>query len=80
MADIEQMMRTLKLVGLAKDWREAEYHDTEQYVTDLLQIELHEREVNELEKGRAYRDRRAWLCSAAQGCGTAYVSGDLRVL
>lgn len=39
MADIEQMMRTLKLGGLAKDWREVEYHDTEQYVTDLLQIE-----------------------------------------
>ena len=29
MADIEQMMRTLKLGGLAKDWREVEYHDTE---------------------------------------------------
>ena len=38
MADIEQMMRTLKLGGLAKDWREVKYHDTEQYVTDLLQI------------------------------------------
>ena len=25
MADIEQMMRTLKLGGLAKDWREVEY-------------------------------------------------------
>ena len=34
MADIEQMTRTLKLGGLAKDWREVEYHDTEQYVTD----------------------------------------------
>lgn len=50
MADIEQMMRTLKLGGLAKDWREVEYHDTEQYVTDLLQIELHEREVNRINR------------------------------
>lgn len=50
MADIEQMMRTLKLGGLAKDWREIEYHDTEQYVTDLLQIELHEREVNRINR------------------------------
>ena len=50
MADIEQMMRTLKLGGLAKDWREVKYHDTEQYVTDLLQIELHEREVNRINR------------------------------
>lgn len=50
MADIEQMMRTLKLGGLAKDWREVEYHNTEQYVTDLLQIELHEREVNRINR------------------------------
>lgn len=50
MADIEQMMRTLKLGGLAKDWREVEYHDTEQYITDLLQIELHEREVNRINR------------------------------
>ena len=38
MADIEQMMRTLKLGGLAKDWRSVDYHDTEQYVTDLLTL------------------------------------------
>ncbi len=35
MPDIEQMMRTLKLGGLAKDWRSVDYHDTEQYVIDL---------------------------------------------
>ena len=46
MAEIEQMMRTLKFGGLAKDWRSVESHDTDQYVTELLTLELHEREVN----------------------------------
>lgn len=50
MADIEQMMRTLKLGGLAKEWHIVEYHDNEQYITDLLKIELHEREVNRINK------------------------------
>lgn len=50
MADIEQMMRTLKLGGLAKDRRNVEYRDTEQYVTDLLTPELHEREVNRINR------------------------------
>ena len=50
MPDIEQMMRTLKLGGLAKDWRSVEYSDTEQYVTDLLTLELHEREVNRINR------------------------------
>lgn len=50
MAEIEQYMRTLKLGGLAKDWRNVEYHDTEQYVTELLELELHEREVNRINR------------------------------
>ena len=50
MPDIEQMMRTLKLGGLARDWRSVEYSDTEQYVTDLLTLELHEREVNRINR------------------------------
>lgn len=50
MADIEQMMRTLKLGGLAKDWRNVEYQDTEQYVRELLTLELHEREVNRVNR------------------------------
>ena len=50
MTDIEQMMRTLKLGGLAKEWKSVEYHDTEQYVTELLKIELHEREVNRINR------------------------------
>ena len=47
---IEQYMRTLKLGGMAKDWRSVRYADTEQYVTDLLRLELHEREVNRINR------------------------------
>lgn len=50
MADIEQMMRTLKLGGLAKDWHSVKFRNTEQYVTDLLTLELHEREVNRINR------------------------------
>lgn len=50
MPDIEQKMRTLKLGGLAKDWHTVEYHDNEQYVSELLEIELHEREVNRINR------------------------------
>lgn len=47
---IEQYMRTLKLGGLAKDWQKVEYKNTEQYVTELLELELHEREVNRINR------------------------------
>ena len=36
---IEQMMRTLKLGGLAKEWRSVEHKSNEQYVSDLLRVE-----------------------------------------
>lgn len=45
---IEQTMRTLKLGGLAKEWRNVEYRDTEQYMRDLLDIEVREREANRM--------------------------------
>jgi DNA replication protein DnaC len=45
---IEQTMRTLKLSGLAKDWRNVEYHDNEQYMRELLDIEVREREANRM--------------------------------
>lgn len=45
---IEQTMRTLKLGGLAKEWRSVSYHDTEQYMRDLLDIEVREREANRM--------------------------------
>jgi DNA replication protein len=47
---IEQYMRTLKLGGLAKNWRTVQYESTEQYVTELLEIELREREANRINR------------------------------
>lgn len=46
----EQYMRTLKLGGMAKGWRCVEYANTEQYVTDLLMLELRERETNRINR------------------------------
>ena len=45
---IEQTMRTLKLGGLAKEWRSVEYLNTEQYIQELLDIEVKEREANRM--------------------------------
>lgn len=48
---IEQGMRALKLGGLAKDWHSVEYRgDTEQYVRELLLLELREREINRINR------------------------------
>ena len=45
---IEQTMRTLKLGGMAKDWRGVKYQDPEQYMRELLDIEVREREANRM--------------------------------
>lgn len=45
---IEQTMRTLKLGGLAKEWRSVSHRDNEQYLRDLLDIEVREREANRM--------------------------------
>lgn len=47
---LEQQMRQLKLGGMAKGWREVEFHNVEQYVGALLELELHEREVNRINR------------------------------
>lgn len=47
---ISQMMRQLKLGGLAKEWCNVEFRDKEQYLTDLLQLELREREANRINR------------------------------
>ena len=47
---IEQTMRSLKLGGLAKEWRNVAYCDTEQYMRDLLEIEVREREGNRISR------------------------------
>jgi DNA replication protein DnaC len=45
---IEQTMRTLKLGGLAREWRNVTYQDNEQYIRALLDIEIREREANRM--------------------------------
>ena len=47
---IEQTMRTLKLGGMAKEWRGVTHHDNEQYMRDLLDIEVREREANRMSR------------------------------
>lgn len=47
---IEKYMRTLKLGGLAKEWKTVVYRNNEQYITDLLEIELKEREINRINR------------------------------
>lgn len=49
-AQIEQMMRQMKLGGLAKGWRSVPFTDPEQYVYDLLRLELRERETNRINR------------------------------
>jgi DNA replication protein DnaC len=41
-------MKTLKLSGLAKDWRSVEYQNPEQYMRELLDIEIRERDANRM--------------------------------
>lgn len=47
---IEQYMRTLKLGGMAKGWRSVDFQNPEQYVRELLELELREREVNRINR------------------------------
>lgn len=47
---IEKYMRTLKLGGMAKEWQRVSYKTREQYVGELLELELREREVNRINR------------------------------
>jgi len=47
---IEQTMRSLKLGGLAKEWRNVEYREPEQYMRELLELEVREREANRMNR------------------------------
>lgn len=47
---IEQYMRTLKLGGMAREWRGVEFQSKEQYVRELLELELREREANRINR------------------------------
>ena len=44
------MMRQVKLGGMAKGWRSVAYYNTEQYITNLLNLELLEREANRINR------------------------------
>ena len=48
MPSIEATMRTLKLGGMAKEWRSVTYQDNDQYMQELLDIEVREREANRM--------------------------------
>jgi DNA replication protein DnaC len=47
---LEKTMRTLKLGGLAKEWRNVPFKDKEQYMHELLEIEIREREANRMSR------------------------------
>ena len=47
---IEQYMRTLKLGGMAREWRSVEFQNKEQYIRELLELELREREANRINR------------------------------
>ena len=47
---IELMMRQVRLGGMAKEWRAVQFDNPEQYVTELLQLELKEREANRINR------------------------------
>ena len=47
---LESRLRKLKLGGLAKEWRSVDFRDPEQYLSDLLDLELKEREVNRINR------------------------------
>ncbi len=60
--NIEQTMRTLKLGGLAKEWRNVVYQDSEQYMRDLLDIEVANGEKRKRIKVRACSCQHLCLC------------------
>lgn len=47
---IEKYMKALRLGSLAKEWRTVAYKDTEQYIRELLELELRERETNRINR------------------------------
>ena len=47
---LEKTMRTLKLSGMAKAWQTVRHHNNEQYIRELLELELRERETNRINR------------------------------
>ena len=48
--NLEQAMRSLKLGGMAKEWRSVKYSSPDQYLSELLDIEMREREANRMNR------------------------------
>lgn len=49
-SQIEKNLKLLKLGTLAKEWESVEFHTKEQYLSDLITLELREREVNRINR------------------------------
>jgi DNA replication protein DnaC len=47
---VEQIMRSLKLGGMAKEWKSIRFKSEEKYIRDLLELELREREANRINR------------------------------
>lgn len=47
---IEQLCKQLKIGGIARNWKDVEFKTKEQYIYDLLTIEVREREVNKINR------------------------------
>lgn len=47
---IEQFCKQLKLGGLARNWKDVDFKTKEQYIYDLLTLEVREREANKINR------------------------------
>lgn len=47
---IEQYMKQLKLGAISKGWRNIKYKNNEQYLTELLELEIRERNANRINR------------------------------
>jgi DNA replication protein DnaC len=47
---IDEKLKTLKLSGIAKEWRKVKFISTEKYLEKLIDIEISEREINSLNR------------------------------
>lgn len=50
-AEIQKYCRKLKLSGLAKGYRDIDFKNADQYLHDLLLLEIQERDVNKINRG-----------------------------
>lgn len=67
---IEQSMRTLKLGGMAREWRSVQYENTEQYIT-LVEAIL---KVQCVQSIRIICSRAPWSSATVPCCFCAYLN------